>query len=160
MATVRIEGLKEVIGKIDSLRKLKAVKDGLKAAGLHIKGKIAKYPRRKTVTIAQAGGWASDRQRRGFFAKLRSGEIEVPYRRGQSPGSQDLGQRWTIAERDGGLTVIVGNNTDYGPFVQDKNRQTRMMKMKGWKTIQDVAEDETKEVVDLLQEQLVRMLGE
>jgi hypothetical protein len=28
-------------------------------------------------------------QRRAFFAKLRSGAIEVPYRRGTSPGSEN-----------------------------------------------------------------------
>lgn len=60
---------------------------------VHLRSKLAPYPPRSSRP--QAHLWTRQ-QRREFFAKLRAGEIEVPYRRGQSPGSENLGKRWRI----------------------------------------------------------------
>jgi hypothetical protein len=102
--TVEIKGLEELMKKVKTLEDLEGVKAGLRAGALYLKGKVAKYPPRRHGVRMQ---FTSDRQRRGFFAKLRSGEIEVPYRRGQSPGSQALGRKWTISNRNQDLTAIV-----------------------------------------------------
>lgn len=150
MANIKIEGLNKVIGKLNSLEKLEAAKAGIKSAALYVKGKVAKYPPRKRVTIAQAGGWASDRQKRWFFAALKAGDIEVPYRRGMSPSSEALGRKWTIQTRNAGLTAVIGNNTSYGPFVMDEDKQSTMHRIIGWKTTQKVAEEESDKVNELL----------
>lgn len=160
MTTIRIEGLDKLIGKLDRIGKLDVVKAGIKAGALHIKGKIAKYPPRRRIKIQQIGGWASDKQRRAFFAKLRSGEIQVPYKRGVSPGSETLGRKWTIQARDGGLSAVVGNNVSYGPFVQDRDRQSRMHKMIGWKTTQDVADEEGPKIRDIIAREVAKALNE
>jgi len=141
-ASIKIEGLDRAIRKCEKIGNLDVVKAGLKAAGVHVKGKIAKYPPRTYVPQP----FKTFKQRAWFFAALKSGEIEVPYRRGQSPGSEDLGQKWTVKERKGGLQVVVGNNVSYGPYVQGPGEQASFMKARSWKTTDQVAQEETAEV--------------
>jgi hypothetical protein len=83
-----------------------------KAAAAEGQDRIAQYPpvRRRKVTFV------SDKQRRAFFARLRSGEIEVPYRRGTSPGSQTLGRRWHIRP-SGQINHVLTNDASYAPLV-------------------------------------------
>ena len=115
-ATIRFEGLESLMGKIESLQQVRMIAAGIKTAALHIKGKIAQYPPVKRLTRASVYGssFQTDKQRRYFFYALAKGKIEVPYRRGESPGSRTLGRRWTIATSNNGLTAIVGNNAPYG----------------------------------------------
>lgn len=51
-----------------------------------------------------------------------------------------LGRRWTqsMSERDDGLEGVVGNNTDYAPFVQSEEFQAGWMGH--WQTDADVVE--------------------
>jgi hypothetical protein len=139
---IRIEGLPELQKIMQRVGSLQPVKNGLKSAALHVKGKIAQYP----PVSRRPQPFVSDLQRRGFFAKLRSGQIEVPYRRGISSQSQRLGQSWTIKEQKAGLTQVIGSDTTYGPLVQAKESQTRYHKETGWKTTETVIERETAEV--------------
>lgn len=158
--TLHIEGLDKLIGKLESMAQLRKVKAGVRAAAIHIKGKIAQYPARKHITIKQVGGWKEGGdQRRWFFAALRSGAIEVPYRRGISPSSESLGRKWTIQERDGGMTAVVGNNVSYAAFVQDEDNQSTMMRMIGWTTTQQVVEEEGPRVRELMAEAIRRALA-
>src|SRR5688572_14895075 len=78
---------------------------GLLAGANYLKGKWAVYPPVRRRKVAHM--W-SDKQRRGFFAKLKAGEIEVPYRRGQSPGSQRLAQRFATSVASDGRSAMVG----------------------------------------------------
>ena len=158
-ARIVIKGLDELAVKFDKIGQLDGVKAAMKNAGDHLKGEISIYPGRKHVTIQSMGGWKSDKQRRFFFAALRSGDIQVPYRRGQSPGSEDLGQRWTVATRKQGLEVIVGNNASYGPFVQSHDGQSKMMKVIGWKTDQQVLDENKGKVVEYIRDAIVKIIN-
>lgn len=55
--------------------------------------------------------------------------------------SQNLGKRWTSRVRatGNGLEGELGNNTSYGPFVQDSERQAWMHRGR-WQTDEDAAE--------------------
>jgi len=150
---IRIEGLDELIDKIETIEDLEFVKAGMVAAGKHIKGIMRAYP----PVSRRPQPFVSDKQRRGFFAKLRSGEIEVPYRRGQSPGSQTLGRRWAQSARDGGLTQVIGNNAGYASLVQGPE-QTQYHKQTGWKTTKQVAEEERETVTNFILDYFERML--
>src|SRR5690242_18573584 len=82
------------------LQKMEGVKLGLAVGAQYLKGKLATYPpRRYGPAIWSANPQKRIKQIRGFFAKLRAGEIDVPYRRGQSDASERLGQRWTTESR-------------------------------------------------------------
>jgi hypothetical protein len=80
------------------------------------------------------------RMRAGFFAKLKSGEIEVPYRRGASPGSEKLGARWAISTQNQGWRAVIGNNASYAKLVQDSAKQTGYHRGTGWITTNQVVQ--------------------
>lgn len=109
--------------------------DGVKAAALYVKGEAGSGPPVQRKRVAQ--DWTI-RQRKFFFAALRSGRIEVPYRRGMSPGSQRAMQRWGVTYADGGLTATVGNNAAYSPYLYDPARQALYHKG-NWKTTAEIA---------------------
>lgn len=152
--SVKIEGLEPLTRRLRKLHSMKPVRVGLGEAGEHVKSQLAKYPPRRYGPLP--GGFKSDKQRRKVFALIREGEI--PYRRGQSKGSENLGQRWSV--RVSGMTAAVGNNASYGPLVQDRKQQAMYHKITGWTTIQDVAEQKGPEVVRIISKHIDKALGE
>jgi len=143
-ATVRIEGLDKLMKKVNSIEGLEVVKAGLVGAAEHVKGKIATYP---PPTDANVKG---PYPKRWYYRGIGPFWARVDGSFGMRKTSKDLGQKWTIKTRDAGLTAIVGNNVHYGPFVQDEEHQASFHRDHGWKTTQTVAQEETKEVTDLL----------
>jgi hypothetical protein len=152
---IRVDGLRELEAKLGMVASREWITAGLLAGGLYIKGKVAKYPPARHAPQP----FVSDHQRRGFFAKLRAGLIDVPYKRGISPGSERLGQSWTAEARDQGMTVVIGNDASYAPLVHDMARQTGYHKLTGWKTTEEVVKEERDKVVRKMTEHLRRALG-
>jgi hypothetical protein len=144
-ATIQIRGLDRIQGKLKDLEAMRPVKAALKAAGLHIKGKVNVYPPASEANRPRKGGWYE----RGYGPRWYGGGKKT---------SQTLGRKWTIGERDGGMTVIVGNNVSYGPFVQDRDVQAWFHKKRGWKTIQDVAEQEADFVAEFVGKEIDKVL--
>ena len=150
----------DLIRKITTLQQLRHVKAAMKTAGLYLKGKASVYPAsRSGPAIPSADKWGA-KQRRGFFAKLRSGEIEVPYRRGSSAGSERLGAKWTVSTSNGGMTVTVGNDTSYGKLVQDPEDQTAYHAKTKWKTTTQIMEKENDAVVKFVLDAIKRSIAE
>lgn len=108
-------------------------RSSLAAGGQYIKSQMAVYPppRRQQMRFKSA------HHRRGFFAKLRSGEIDVPYRRGISPGSRKLGQSWSVVANE--REAIVGTRVSYGPLVQAREFQAGYHQG-NWRTEGEVVE--------------------
>ena len=148
---IRIEGLPELQKIMKEIGSLRPVIKGLGKAALHVKGKIADPPRVSRRPVAQF--W-TDKQRRGFFYHLNAGNIEVPYVRRMSKGSEDLGHSWTVRSGKGGLEWKVGNDSSYGPLVQDRDRQARYHRDTGWITTQKVAEDEADTASEIVKKQV------
>ena len=121
-------------GKLEEV--LPVVKGVVKALALEAKGKISKAPRQPKHRMK----FKSARQRAYVLAAIREGLIEVPYRRAMSPGSEALNKSWTIGELEDGLGAVVGNDTSYGPLVQDRDQQSLFHQETGWITVQDVRE--------------------
>jgi hypothetical protein len=137
-AQIEIEGLDKLLTKLDGLENLQKIKPVLKSGAVHIKGKIAKYPA-KTIANSPSnptGRWYE----RGFGTKTATGR--------KYPTSETLGRKWTVASRDRGLTQVVRNNVSYGPYVQSAEKQAGFHKRRGWKTDQQVAEEESDTVID------------
>ena len=155
--TVEIEGLDELIKKLDNLSQLRKVHAGIRAAGMHVKGKIATYPPQKHIPISAVGGFKTDKSRRWFFWALSKGKIDVPYRRGVSPGSEDLANKWTSKYDKNRFEGTIGNNASYARLVMG-GKQTKMMKMIGWKTVEKVAKEETKRVGEYVFEAVKRAI--
>lgn len=155
MAEIRIEGMDELLKQLDALGRPETFDAALDAAALYLKGKADDYPPAANAHRPQP--FKSDKQRRGFFAKLHAGEIEVPYRRGQSPGSEAHGRRWTISRPRAGMRVI-GNNSSYGPLLQSLAAQARYHKASGWQTVEEIVTREREKVVDLVRDALAKAL--
>lgn len=159
MTTIRVEA-DDLIRKLTKLAQFRKVRAAVKNAGIFIRGKMATYPaERHDKAIPRAKDWSA-KQRRGFFAKLRSGEIEVPYRRAQSPGSERLGAKWTTQSANAGMTAIVGNNASYVRLVQDAENQTRYHKLTGWPTDDSVMRDRGPTVVEYVRQAIEREIAE
>jgi hypothetical protein len=152
MSSITVHGMEAFLARLDRFKP--AVRTALRAAAVHVKGKISVYPPKMA---GRPMHFVSLKQRIAVMAMIRSGEIEVPYRRGQSPNSESLGRRWTIADQDDGLTQIVGNNASYGPWVQGE-QQAAYHKEGGWKTTEQVSDEERPYVVGQIHDAIMSQL--
>lgn len=145
MITVDVD-LREVLRRINSPKVLAAAKAGLKAGAAHIEGKIKPYP-----AASEANSPANDRwYERGFGSRWKRKDGSI----GGRKSSETLGRRWTIKAKNNGLTVMIGNNASYAPFVHDKDKQAAFHQRRGWKTAQDVVKDEADEVKHFVEAQI------
>ena len=140
--SIRID-LGKVPTMLQRLKQLQAVQQSVRESSLYIRGKVSEYPptRRQKMIFRTA------RQRRAFFAKLKSGEIEVPYRRGSSPNSQTMGRRWTVEMSPDGYSGRVGNNVSYARYVIGE-RQAEYHRG-NWKKTSDVVREETPRIQEI-----------
>lgn len=120
---------------------------------------IKPYPEANRPSRSSVYGqtWKSAKQRRYFFFALRKGIIQVPYRRGLSPGSERLGRSWTAKPVDD-TSVAIGTNVSYARMVKDGEQQTRYMKAVGWTTIQQDVERGRTAVLNTMNEVIRRAL--
>ena len=150
-SAIKIEGLDRLQGKLRNLEDLKGVKTAMRAAAVHVKGEIAKYPPASEANRPnEQGRWYE----RGYGPRWLGGGKKT---------SETLGRKWTVAERDQGLTQIVGNNVSYGPFVQDPDKQAAWHKKgykgrEGFKTTDQVASEENDTVNDFIKKEVDRVL--
>lgn len=140
--SVKIEGLDKLLKKLGKLGP-PVYRPAIAEAATHIKNVIARYPPR---ILGRKQPPKTMRQLLFLIYAIREGIIDFPYRRGQSPGSEAMGRRWTIVFRDEGKTAVVGNNASYVRLLHDHDDQTEFHKGGGWKTDRQVAEQEAREV--------------
>ena len=155
MATT-IKGDAELKRKLAKLTDPRAIVPTLEAAAVHVKGKIAKYPSSGNAHRPQP--FKTEKSKRYFFWALSQGIIEVPYRRGQSPGSEDHGQSWTIKGMKNGMRQVIGSDTRYGPLLQGPGQQASYHQATGWKDTDTVAKEEEDEVLQFLKRQVDKIL--
>src|SRR5262245_46578055 len=74
---------------------------GLYEGGVYLAGQASIYPPAQSRPQPM-----TDAQRRGFFAKLKAGEIVVPYPRGSAPSSETMSKHWNASPE--GNRVVVG----------------------------------------------------
>ncbi len=97
------------------------------------------YPAYKYISRKSAYGttFFSDRQRRWFFAALKSGKLVLPYRRTDTlrNGWVKTGTKWQR---------IIRNRTPYIGVVMGESEQSRMSKKIGWRKVSAVIESNAK----------------
>lgn len=146
------EGLNELVDKLDDLSKLTKTKAAVKAAAIFLEGKLKDYPtaqHRPNPLIK-----LDPRVRRGFFYHLKKGDIEVPYRRGMSPGSQKLGQSWNVRTENQGFRAIIGTSVSYAKLVQESAHQSSYHRRTGWITTKQTVLLYGKQAVDMVESAL------
>lgn len=122
----------------------------LQSAAIYYKGKIAQYPGERH----DKQPFKTDKQRRGFFAKLRAGEIKVPYPRGGM-----LGKLWHTVPEDGYWTQRVGNPQPYAGIVQGAEKQSFYHKKTGWKSVPQVWREEEKSIRTIFANHFRKLTG-
>lgn len=132
--------------KMEQMLRENGLVRGLRAGALYLRGRLGTYP---AVSRRSVGQYLTDRQRRFLWAASRNGDIEIPYRRGLSPGSERLGLRWEMSMSNGGLTHTIGNNTSYINLVQG-DEQSAYHRETGWQKIEDIVDNEEENVFNII----------
>lgn len=146
-AAIKIEGLGRLRGKLRKLDDLEGIKYAMVAGAKHVKAKVAEYPPESEANRpSETGRWYE----RGYGTRWPGGGKKT---------SEMLGRKWSPPQvRDGGLTVVIGNNVSYGVYVQDDDHQARFHKKNKWKTIQDVAAEEADRVNEYIKDAVDKIL--
>jgi len=139
------DGVTEATGALERIRNLKRLAGQMEIAVKQLQFVLKYYPpvdRDLHITFK------SDKQRKYFFWALRTGKIQVPYRR-----TRTLGRKWTTKVEfiSGGVVGTIGNATPYGPYVQSRADQAQVHAGR-WGTAEDALEN--------LQDQIYTTLGE
>jgi len=139
-------------------RTLRVAMDGAVRIMAHEVKKYPSPPSRADKERAKKA-W-SDKQRRWFFWALKKGRIDVPYRRGQSPGSEKLGSSWStkVTKRGKEIWGVIQTRVSYARFVVDKDSQATIHRRR-WTTVQQVVKDTTGDVQKLFDRALRKALG-
>lgn len=82
--------------------------------------------------------WASEKQRRWYYAMRREAGLPLKYTRGSDPMSQRIGGSWAIRRQP--ESAILGNRATYAPYVQSSEYQTAQHEATGWTTDEQAAE--------------------
>lgn len=146
-ASIRITGLDEALRAL-SISNREIVQHVGKAAALSMIGFVKPYPgasRKKQPFV-------SAKQRRYFFAALKSGEITVPYRR-----TFDLQDAWAFTITDGGADIT--NSSAHAAYTINKETQSGYHKGT-WKTTEELAKVNEGAVRNDAEAALVALLGE
>ena len=131
---VKVEGLDALKRKLgaDWTQPLQA---GTQAIGEEIRNVVQTAPGPSHSPVI----WASEKQRRWWFASRREAGLPLKYARGDDKWSQTLEKSWTVRP-EGQTNAVVGTKATYAPWVQSHEklpsgeRQTRQHKATGWVT--------------------------
>lgn len=149
---IDVSGLKEL--RELALKLPDAVFDAItEDVGDYLVNVLRSYPPKNYVTRKAAYGqtFFSDRQRRWFFAALRSGDLQIPGKR-----TQTLAQGWKR------LDDLVYNEVEYAKFVMGEDEQSRHEAMVGWLTTDQVVQQRATRIVEIGQaaaKKAIRRLG-
>ena len=139
--TINLQDIERIARKLDLLPAFVA---GVQAGGVHIKSVMDVYPPSTDANVP--GPYPKRWYERGYGPKwaLKAGGVHG------RKASETLGRRWTIVAYNNGLSCRVGNNATYARPVHDKDRSPSIFARRGWRLIQDVAQDEAGAVRDIV----------
>jgi len=125
--SVTIDGIEELVSRINKAGNGDYLKSGLEAMGVDLVGKAQKYP-----PVPQGSKY----QRTN---KLRNS--------------------WTYQVSNDNEVLRLGNNVEYAPYVMGRGEQSRVHELHGWKTIQDIVEENLERLTNTLKRYLERVLN-
>ena len=125
--TITVEGADELVAKLNTLAKFNHVRSVIAQQGVLLQRYLRKYPSK--VYSPNPLIKTNDKVRRAFFAKMKSGEISVPYKR-----TRKLANSWAVSSSMDGFTSTVTNNMSYADLVQGWDGQVTRHRWSGWVT--------------------------
>ena len=141
--TVDIEGLDELIKKLEKLGRLDKIHPGMIAAGRYLKGLMTVYPAETAANVpAGPGSRWYQRGKGSFYWRIRDNA-----HKSYGKKSEVLSSKWASKYDKNRFEAQIGTNVSYAKFVQGpKGTQAKALKKIGWKGIDVVADKETKRV--------------
>lgn len=125
--SITVEGADELVAKLNTLAKFNHVRSVIAQQGVLLQRFLRKYPSK--VYSPNPLIKTNDKVRRAFFAKMKSGEISVPYKR-----TRKLANSWAVSSSMDGFTSTVTNNMSYADLVQGWDSQVTRHRWSGWVT--------------------------
>ena len=137
---IDIEGLEPLINGLNKLPQEIKDEAGNEVAK-YLFNVLQAYPPQKRVTRQAAfdSVFFTEKQKRWFFANLEAGTLDVPYRR-----TQGFRKGWRIIGE--GITSIIVNEAEAGPYLMGEDRQSRMMQMIGWKKGSEIIKERIEQI--------------
>jgi hypothetical protein len=138
----KVRGLEEVERFLKELPR-GSMRSAIKAFSEYILGNeqhgLKHYVPYKHVTRTQAYGrpFETDKQRRWFFANLKSGALKIPYQR-----TGKLRDNWVLQGSE--YQKNIKNKLPYAPYVMGIAGQSRMSRKIGWKSWLEVVQNNMK----------------
>jgi len=143
---VEVVGLDKLIAELERIGGgglARAIQRATFKIGTHTKSLLMRYPGPPHHPVK----WASDKQRRWWFASRRKAGLPPDYTRISDPWSQRLKDKWVVQQV--GLGASVWTPVTYAGYVMSAEKQTPQHKATGWQTDADVvAEVEKSGVVE------------
>ena len=150
--TVEIEGLDELIKKLEKLGRLDKVHSAIKQGGVYLKGLMTKYPA-ETAANRPAGPGSSwyERSKGGFYWRVRDNN------KVQTSSSERLDTGWAIKYDKARYEAQIGTNVSYAKYVEGpKGTQAKALKRIGWKGIDVVSKEETPRIQEMVYQAIKR----
>jgi len=147
----------ETIGDEELLRALRALPDEMQNAVIEDVNEYAlnvlrTYPSQRYISRKAAYGttFFTDKQRRFFFAALKDGSINVPYKR-----TQGLRRGWRVEGQ--GPTSFLVNETPYADLIMGEG-QSRHAEKIGWKKAINLIEERMERILRIAQSGVARAI--
>ena len=142
---IDLKGEEKTILKLQKLANGITGKDVLQAIAEDIKEVADKYPPESSANMpGRAGGWYE----RGYGPRWSGGS-------GGRRTSEVLGKQWVAKARDN--LAIIANRASYAIFVQG-DKQASFHEKRGWKKLEDVAEEHLPEATRKIARQIGRII--
>ena len=109
---IEIEGLEELIERVGAGNVEAAIENGMDDWALLLAADLGTYPPPRPRPMV----FKTEKQRRGFFARLKDGRIKIPYRRDRT-----LGRSW-VPKKPGAGQRVVATNVPYAKWVQGRSQ--------------------------------------
>lgn len=149
MTTIRIEGVDELIKRVDDISKLHRTKQAIKAGGESFERYMKEYPTH--VSRPNPLIKLDPRVRRGFFWHLKNDpDFKVPYRR-----TTKLQDSWNTKVENKGFRAVVGTNVSYARLVQDSAKQSSYHRHTGWITTRQAEMLYGSQIIDQIKQALI-----
>ena len=158
MATIEIHGLEKIYDKLRDVNNISRVLGPpMTQSMMHLQRRMARAPRKAKGAFTLM---ATAKQKRAYWARVRSGEIDhnekTGYRR-----TNTIIRKWSFkVETDmNGVEGTMTNNAPGAIFVQGE-RQQPFHKASGWPTVDDTVEKNRKQVQGYFNAAIKRVLNE
>ena len=153
---VKIEGMDELIKKLDKLGKMSTIHAGMKAAANILKGLMTVYPDETAANFPDGPGSSWYQRGKGsLYWRIRD-NARVSY----GKKSEVLSSKWTMKYNESKSEATIGTNVSYAKFVQGpKGTQAKAMAKIGWRGVDVVANKELPRIQEMLFAAVKRAIG-